>query len=486
MECSVKVTIPAFAIVGAVNHGKSSVVSTLAEDDQVRVSAMPGETVECQRFELRDLVVFHDTPGFQNALEALTELAPAARAKEPLVVYREFIERHRSHAEFEAECRLLRPVVDGAGIIYVVDGSEPLLELHAAEMEILRLTGQPRLAVIQRTGVDDHVQEWSRRLGLHFNAVREFDAHHATFDDRVELLETLAAIEQEWKPNLTRAVALLREEWGTRISECAEIIVELLADVLTHREVAGMDARTESRRGELGEELRTRFIKAVRAREIRAHRAIIQLFRHNRVKADQEEGPVFDADLFSVDTWRMFGLDQRQLVTAGAVGGAAAGVGVDVLTAGHTLLAGALLGGVAGAAGAFVLGLRRPELKVNLPGFRWRFRLGGGAVSVGPYEAVNFPWILFDRAVGTFCYVINRAHARRDEATLLSSRVQAAMESAGVTCARWDEAQRRRCERLFATLRRGRMGPEDRQALRELIRSRLATIAEVRFAAAAF
>ncbi len=480
------VPTPSFAIVGAVNHGKSSVVSTLSEDDQVRVSAMPGETVECQRFELRDLVVFHDTPGFQNAFEALAELAPAARAKEPLAVYREFIERHRSDSAFEAECRLLQPVVDGAGIIYVVDGSEPLLELHAAEMEVLRLTGQPRVAVIQRTGVDDHVQEWRRRLDLHFNAVREFDAHRATFADRVELLETLAAIERDWKPKLNRAIALLREEQATRISECAEIIVELLADALAHREVAGMDARGPSRREELGEELRARFIEAVRAREIGAHRAIIRLFRHNRVKADDAQGPVFDADLFGVDTWRLFGLDQRQLVAAGAFGGAAAGAGLDVLTAGHTLLAGALVGGVVGAAGALVLGLRRPEVKVTVPGFGRRFRLGGGAVSVGPYKAVNFPWILLDRAVGTFGYVINRAHARRDEATLRSTRVQGAMKSAGVTSASWDEAHRRQGERLFALLRGGRMGPEDRSALRELVRSRLATVADVRFASDAF
>ena len=74
---------PTFAIVGAVNHGKSSVVSTLAENDQVHVSSMPGETVECQRFWLRDLFVFYDTPGFQNAREALPQLDPAAQASEP-------------------------------------------------------------------------------------------------------------------------------------------------------------------------------------------------------------------------------------------------------------------------------------------------------------------------------------------------------------------------------------------------------------------
>ena len=57
--------VPTFAIVGAVNHGKSSVVSTLAENDQVRISSMPGETVTCQKFWLRDLFAFSDRRVFR-------------------------------------------------------------------------------------------------------------------------------------------------------------------------------------------------------------------------------------------------------------------------------------------------------------------------------------------------------------------------------------------------------------------------------------
>ncbi len=257
---------PTFAVVGAVNHGKSSVVSTLSENDQVRISSMPGETVECQRFELADLFAFYDTPGFQNAREALPELAPAASASNPLSVFRDFIDRHRRNPAFEAECLLFQPLVDGAGLLYVVDGSEPVLEIHAAEMEILRLTGQPRLAIINRTGTDNHVQDWKRRLGLHFNAVREFNAHHATFADRVELLETLAGIEQSWKPKLLRAVGVYRDEWERRLDDCAEIIVELLADALTHQEVASVSDASKARRATAAEELKARFIQTLGAR----------------------------------------------------------------------------------------------------------------------------------------------------------------------------------------------------------------------------
>ena len=475
--------IPTFAIVGAVNHGKSSVVSTLAEEDQVRISAMPGETVECQSFLLLDKFRFYDTPGFQNALEAFDELKGAQNTRTPLDAFRAFIERHRGDADYDAECQLLQLIVDGAGIVYVVDGSEPLSKLHLAEMEILRLTGQPRLAIINRTSQDDHVDEWKRKLGSHFNAVREFNAHYATFADRLELLDTLASIEQVWKPKLKQAVALFSEEREKRLDDCAEIIAELLIYTLQHREVASADPESETRRNILAEELKQRFIRAVSARETRAHKEIIKLFRHNRIKAESANEALFDAELFSDDTWRAFGLNERQLVAAGAIGGAAAGASVDILTAGHTLLAGAAIGGVIGAVGTYWMGKQRPELKVEMPGLLKTMGLGsmdfaGRAMSVGPYTAANFPWILLDRAYGTYFYVINRAHARQDHVTINSAQVKETMEKLNLSTSRWSDAKRKECENLFDLIRKNKLAPEKREALRRLIRNRLVEISE--------
>jgi hypothetical protein len=230
-------SIPTFAIVGAVNHGKSSVVSTLAENDQVRISSMPGETVTCQRFWLRDLFAFYDTPGFRMPSRPFAN-SSLPRAREPLAVFRDFLTLHSGQQDFEAECRLLEPIVkEDAGIIYVVDGSEPLLEIHLAEMEILRLTGQPRLAIINRTKSEDHLEEWRRRLGLHFNAVREFNAHLASF----------LTASNCWKPRRNRAAVEVATSgcrrcfprgMEKRLDDCADIIVELLGDALTHRESA--------------------------------------------------------------------------------------------------------------------------------------------------------------------------------------------------------------------------------------------------------
>src|SRR5687768_15995708 len=103
--------------------------------------------------------------------------------------------------------RLLQPVVDGAGIEYVVDASEPLLEMHKAEMKILKLTGRPRMAIINRTGDDDYSEAWKRELDWNFNVVRDFNAYGATFDDRIRLLRSLAGLAPAWERQMEEAVA---------------------------------------------------------------------------------------------------------------------------------------------------------------------------------------------------------------------------------------------------------------------------------------
>lgn len=481
-------SIPTFAVVGAVNHGKSSVVSTLAENDQVVTSQMPGETVDCKRFALGDLFAFIDTPGFQNATEALEELEPAAQARDPLASFQEFINRHRGDPAYEAECYLFEPVVRGGGILYVVDGSKPVLDIHLSEMEVLRITGAPRLAIINRTSHDDHVADWKRRLGQHFNAVREFNAHHATFADRIELLDTLAGIEQAWKPKLSLAVQHFRDEWGTRLDRSATIVGELLAGCLQHRETALLPADTEAHRKQLSGELKERYMRAVAAMETKAHDGLIRCFLHKLVKTGGSAEHLFASDLFSDETWQLFGLDSRQLLGAGAAAGAAIGGSLDIITVGHTFLMGTAIGAAIGAGGALFLGRARPELNVDMPTdakgvagtltglLPKRFRLGGKALAVGPYAALNFPWILVDRAVATLAYVLNRAHARRDAVTIHAQELRAVLDRHNVTSAHWPAEERRQFERLFTAMRRGKYGDPQRVELHALLRKRLEVV----------
>jgi predicted GTPase len=183
--------IPEFAIIGHPNEGKSSVLSTLAEDDSVRISPIPGETRDCRSFPVivdgREILRFTDTPGFQNPARVLAELKKRKEAIYPLREFREFAadieDLHDDH-------ELLGPVERGAGIIYVVDGSRPVRGVDRMEMEILRFTGKPRMAIINCKAEDEqYLDGWKSEFRKNFNSFRVFNAHRATYAERISRSE---------------------------------------------------------------------------------------------------------------------------------------------------------------------------------------------------------------------------------------------------------------------------------------------------------
>ena len=229
--------IPAFAVVGRVNMGKSSVLATLLEvddDSVVRISSTPGETTRAQvlpvRFGGKELVRFIDTPGFSRPLEAMRVIQDMHGSGSPdLATMKRFVADHLEGGEFEDEARLLEPVVAGAGVLYVIDSSKPLRDAFVAEMEILRWTGRPRMALINKRGEGGvHEEEWRSRLGSYFNLVRTFNAHHARFDERQRLLASLLEIDEGHRAMLENALAALEDEWEERQLESAEVIMSLL------------------------------------------------------------------------------------------------------------------------------------------------------------------------------------------------------------------------------------------------------------------
>mgnify|MGYP000710297057 FL=1 len=150
---------PVFAIVGHPNKGKSSLVATLAQNDSVAISQVSGTTVTAQRFAMevdgQPCYWLVDTPGFQRArllLEILQSKSQHAGDRQQVI--RDFIADPANQSQFPDECQLLRPLVsvsseqENVAIIYVVDGAKPYRPEYEHEMEILRWTGQPRMAII--------------------------------------------------------------------------------------------------------------------------------------------------------------------------------------------------------------------------------------------------------------------------------------------------------------------------------------------------
>lgn len=433
---------PVFAVIGHPNEGKSSVVATLAENDRIRISPTPGETTVSTAYPVlidgQPVITFVDTPGFQNPLQTLGWMRKFDGPEEDLLssFFREF----QDDPGLAHDCELLRPVAGGAGVIYVLDASRPLRRVDRAEMEILRLTGRPRLAILNcKTGDETFLEDWKQELRKHFHIVRVFNAVRATFAERVRLLESLRALEQDWEKALDRVVDAFTRDWLRRNRECAALACDFLGRILV------MSERAELSEGETRSDLEVRLAalleERIRTEEARLHGRVCSLFRHEAVVFDLPEHSLLRQDLFSSATWRVLGLGRLQLVTAATAAGAATGVAVDLVTLGSSLGLFAAVGGAITGLAALFKGeglVRRRVLGLGL---------GQRTVQIGPVNTVQWMFILLERFLLQYWYVIRWAHALRDRAEL-SEDARVEREKQGLRVS-WDRPTRKLCADYF-------------------------------------
>lgn len=418
--------IPTFAVVGHPNKGKSSIVATLAEDERIAIGPTPGTTREARHyaFTIDDEAqyVLVDTPGFQRPRAVLDWLESRATtaSERPQWVAR-FVEAHATDPRFHDECELLRPIIQGAGILYVVDGAKPYGPEYEVEMQILQWTGRPRMALINLIGPGDHVAEWRQALEQYFSIVRVFDALHADFARRLALLRAFAELDETWRAPLERAVDALTLERERRITRAAREIASCLIDCLRHVERVPL-GETEDRAGREAE-LLERLRNYVRRRESQARDRVQAIYRHEALAREEAASEFLSGDIFTAEGWDLFGLSRRQLLVSGAVSGAVAGGGVDLLLGGASLLLGAGIGSLVGAAGAWFGSGELARIRVLGQS------LGGRVLQVGPVQAANFPWVLLGRAWAHHRLVAERNHARREALSLAMSEAAHLMDA---------------------------------------------------------
>ncbi len=407
--------IPTFAVVGHPNKGKSSIVATLAEDERVAIGATPGTTREARPHTFvidgEPQYVLVDTPGFQRAgavLDWLVSRAGSASERPALVA--EFVVEHRDDPRFRDECELLTPIVDGAGILYVVDGAKPYGKEYELEMQILRWTGRPRLALINTIGPGDYRDEWRQALDQYFSIVREFDAMNADFTNRVNLLRAFAELDERWRGALGDAIDALTRERARRRARSARAVADMLIDCLGFEERAALtdDEPVVPRQAMLVERLQQRIAE----RERDARHAVQSIYRWAGLESSAATSNLLQTELFTSEGFELFGLSQTKLALSGAVSGALAGGGVDAMLGGASLLLGTTLGALVGGVGAWFGG--RELARVEVLGET----LGGRVLHVGPVTDRNFPWVLLGRAWVHQHLVAERNHARREAISL--------------------------------------------------------------------
>lgn len=410
--------IPTFAVVGHPNKGKSSVVATLSQNDAIAIALEPGTTRRHQAYPLRvdgqTLYTLVDTPGFQRPRRVMEWLeAHSVSASDHADTVKAFVAQHEGDGRFTDECELLKPLIEGAGIIYVVDGSVPYSAEHEAEMTILRWTGRPSLALINSIGTDDYSDTWQAALGQFFQVVRRFDAVRASFEQHLGLLRAFGQLEPDWEMPLEQATNYLAGQRQQRRQQAAALIVRALEDMMSYQEKRTLTAgqAVETSDGSLAEQLRDHWYRHQRKREQTLRVDIEHLYQHQRIRRQEAELEWHsEHDLFSEDSRQAWAVSKRYLATAGFGAGAVSGAGIDALTFGSSLGTGALVGGLIGAAGSYLYGdrLALPALNIGV------LRDGLKTATFGPVQDSQFGYVVLGRAVDHWWHISHRNHAGRD------------------------------------------------------------------------
>ncbi len=403
---------PHLCVVGHPNRGKSSIVSTLTENDSVRISPASGTTRRADRFEFsldgRVLLTLVDTPGFQRARQVLAwlEQETVSPGERPARV-RAFL-AEPGHAErFPDEVALLKPIVEGAGILYVVDGAQAPSPLDEAEMEILRWTGQPRLAVINPMSPQAQTEAWQRTLGQFFQWVRVFNPLTATMPARQALLRAVGELTPAWSAPIKRLIQGLAERDRQRLGDVSEALAAYWAEQLVERQPVQIPGALGRQRAE--EQLR----RSLDERETGFFRTLREDWGHQTSELEREGGWELDTDqLMNTETWYLWGLKQSDLLWVSGSAGAATGLAVDVGLGGASLLTGAISGGVIGSVGGWLASRELPGKRLGwLPLTRQRHVMG-------PVKHPNFPLVVMARALTFTRQLWLKPHAERSAVVL--------------------------------------------------------------------
>lgn len=407
-----------FAVLGHPNEGKSSVVSTLTENARVRISDTPGETLRCLAFvvsvEGETALTIIDTPGFQNPAATLAWFEQWQGAESEMVDA--FIRTHADDPDFHHDLELMIPLRDRAAVLYVADASRPLREADRQEMELLRLIGLPRMALLNCKRDDrSFISEWEEALKRRFNLIREFNAHHATFAERLMLYDAMAHLIPDQAATLQALREKLIAEWQNRIEDAVLEIEALLIKCQRHQ--LKIRCKPENPLPTQQQKASEKYQEDLKKFEAHSRREWRRLYHHDQLPGVDDGADLISEELFAEKVWKLLGLSRRQLLLTGAAAGGAAGVGADLATGGISFgiftAGGAILGGLGAWMGAPGLGAK----KLPLPGGR---HLAREDLVVGPHTDPQLLFVLLDRSLLYLTRLMNWAHARQDHTAFLA------------------------------------------------------------------
>ncbi|MFT5521407.1 MAG: GTPase Era involved in 16S rRNA processing [Enterobacterales bacterium] len=416
--------IARFAVVGHPNKGKSSIVSTLSQNDSIEISGRSGTTVHSDAYQVandQNAYQLIDTPGFQRphkVLDWLKERASSAEQRSKAVA--DFVADEQCRINFPDEVELLKPLVEGAAILYVVDGSRPYGSEYEAEMEILRWSGQPSMALINPIETTENVEPWKSALHQYFKLVRVFNPMDADFDKQLELLNAFSHLNPDWTKHLNTVIESLKSQRELQKINSATLLARLVEDLCFYQ--VNQKVLSQQQAELLKPVLEKQYIKWMIEREHQAISSLFANYKHfnTNLSIDDMQLP---PNLFDSEQWYAWGLNKKELVLAATIAGAVAGAAVDASVAGASFMLGALGGSILGFTSAWFGADTIHQAKIkDLP-------MGGYEASYGPVNNKNFPYVIIGRFLFLYQQISQRNHAKRDQLKVESSELQSQINS---------------------------------------------------------
>jgi GTPase Era involved in 16S rRNA processing len=401
-----------FAVVGHPNKGKSTIVSNLAMDDSIAISNIPGTTTKSKEYTLKvngeDVYTLIDTPGFQRPRQVLAYLeSKNAPAHKRLEVVKEFIKEFEDNPKFQDDIELLKPLVEGAGVLYVVDASKPYTPEYENDMRILSYLGAPSMAILNFIDDADYSEEWKNVLKHYFKLIKRFNPMVADINAYIDLLEAISHLNEEWKEPIKESIWAFEELFKQRVASSSEIITQNIFKIASYKKKAPF-----SEDKTLQQKLVKSFQEDIKKFEKESFKNILKVWEHKNVHIDTAEVALDKIDLFSKEAIDFFGLSQKDFVLYAGLAGAIAGAGIDLTLLGHTAFIGAGIGALLGGVGGY-LGYEK-ALDVKVKGFS----IAKKYLEVGPIEDINFYFVLLQRALFYTKSVATLSYAKRGDIKL--------------------------------------------------------------------
>ncbi len=399
---------PKFVVVGHPNKGKSSIISTLTMNDSVKIGELPGTTTKAKNYSLKidgkTFYEFIDTPGFQRprrVYEYLKSFGDVKAIDRPKLL-KQFLEKYENNPKFHDECELLRPIIEGARILYIVDASKPYSDEYEMEMEILRYAGTPSMAILNYISDKDYTDEWNIVLGQYFRLVKKFNPLKASHDEHIDLLEAIAHLDPVWSDKMKDAVKLLKANYQKMLSKMANLITKAVKDALSFKIV-----RRISHKRDIQKKLEEDFKKRIEQIEKKLQNDIKSMLYFKNIKINIKNAEL-KYDLFSEQSKEIFGLKREKLILISTLGSAVSGGMIDLAVGGHSFFLGTLIGGVTGFVGSIYGYEELGKIKF----------ISKEKMQVGPIKDINFGFIFLNRSIIFAKTLLSKSHADRKEVLL--------------------------------------------------------------------